>query len=353
MPVQPKCALGRRLGTLSASGASSPQLDDAAEALESVQLSHAARPGRRPREEPVDRCERIEPPQQTRQVAGRAEPSGHGHRTELVDVRWAAGHGSRCRRRYAGAGCRRGCRGRPTASRGSRSAGRASTPCSHAAVRSTTTAWLGVTRATAETRRRKESGTCAATNTPRRSGLTQPARRRACAGSAAGTPRVGERGREGTIDREGRGRIQEDGVPAPGRWREARTRPCPNRVSSLVIHRRDSAPPVHARGSARSVPCSARKCPVTCRSEDDLAGLAAGAQEGDGLVEDVGGLGLRATLLHVGEVRLVGLDLRAPGAGSRCPGWPGGRTWGSPTTRARWPRWRTSPPSGGRGCRSR
>src|SRR5688572_6731995 len=82
--------------------------------------------------------------------------------------------------------------------------------------------------------------------------------------------------------------------------------------------------------SSTGTPWTARKCPVSApqreevpgqrpaargsaRSEDDLAGLAAGAEEGDGLVEDVGGLGLRAPLLHVGEVRLVGLDLRGRG----------------------------------------
>ena len=44
-------------------------------------------------------------------------------------------------------------------------------------------------------------------------------------------------------------------------------------------------------------------------SEDDVAGLAAGAEQLERLVEDVLGLGVGAALLHVGEVRLVGLDL--------------------------------------------
>ena len=45
-------------------------------------------------------------------------------------------------------------------------------------------------------------------------------------------------------------------------------------------------------------------------SEDDLAALAAGPQGLDRLVEDVLGLLVGAALLHVGEVRLVRLDLR-------------------------------------------
>src|SRR5689334_13951265 len=44
-------------------------------------------------------------------------------------------------------------------------------------------------------------------------------------------------------------------------------------------------------------------------SEDDLAGLAAGAEELEGFVEDDLGLLVGAALLHVREVRLVGLDL--------------------------------------------
>src|SRR6187200_221470 len=45
-------------------------------------------------------------------------------------------------------------------------------------------------------------------------------------------------------------------------------------------------------------------------SEDDLAALALVAEGLDRLVQDVGGLGVGAALLHVREVRLVGLDLR-------------------------------------------
>ena len=88
-------------------------------------------------------------------------------------------------------------------------------------------------------------------------------------------------------------------------------------------------------------------------SEDDVAGLAAGAQQLERLVEDVLGLGVGAALLHVGEVGLVGLDLGRRRRVLGVAGWPGGRTAGSPTSRGRRPRPRTSPPSGARGSRSR
>ncbi len=63
---------------------------------------------------------------------------------------------------------------------------------------------------------------------------------------------------------------------------------------------------------AISAPKSATSCAnsATSWSENDLAGLPAGAEELDRLVEDDLGLLVGATLLHVGEVGLVGLDLR-------------------------------------------
>src|SRR5262249_17040953 len=60
-------------------------------------------------------------------------------------------------------------------------------------------------------------------------------------------------------------------------------------------------------GEPGAVPSSVGK------SEDDFAGLALRAQRLQRLFEDLLRLGVGASLLHVGEVRLVGLDLRRRG----------------------------------------
>ena len=99
--------------------------------------------------------------------------------------------------------------------------------------------------------------------------------------------------------------------------------------------------------------CVSRARRRRARSEDDLAGLAAGAQQLERLVEDVLGLRVGATLLHVGEVRLVGLDLRRRRRVVRVEAGRAARTAGSPTTPGPSPRPRTSPRSGARASRSR
>ena len=75
--------------------------------------------------------------------------------------------------------------------------------------------------------------------------------------------------------------------------------------------------------------------------EDDLAGLAAGAEELEGLVEDDLGLLVGAALLHVGEVGLVGLDLGRRGRVLGVEGRGEPALGGSPTTRGSRPRPRT------------
>ena len=111
--------------------------------------------------------------------------------------------------------------------------------------------------------------------------------------------------------------------------------------------------------NAESAQTGTQNTPVgSCRPgaaslEDDVAGLAAAAEQLDGLVEDRLGLGVGAALLHVGQVGLVGLDLRRR---RRVLGVEARRQpalAGSPTSRGRPRRPRTSPPSGARGSRSR
>ena len=95
---------------------------------------------------------------------------------------------------------------------------------------------------------------------------------------------------------------------------------------------------------ARPGPPAVAPCSAAGSSEDDLAGLAAGAEQLEGLVEDVLRLGVGAPLLHVREVGLVGLDLRRRRR-VLGPGWPGGRTAGSPTSPGSAPRPTKSRPS--------
>ena len=108
--------------------------------------------------------------------------------------------------------------------------------------------------------------------------------------------------------------------------------------------------------SALRVPPSARsargECPQVPGQKMMSPDLRRRAEQLEGLVEDVGGLRVGAALLHVGQVRLVGLDLRRRRRVLRVEARRAGRTWGSPTSRAPRPRPRTSPPSGARASRS-
>ena len=107
-------------------------------------------------------------------------------------------------------------------------------------------------------------------------------------------------------------------------------RSAPSSSSTLLPQprfRKSSSPRTTERGmndeAARTLSGPLRRASSALLGRDACATRAKGL---DGLVEKVGRLLLGATLLHVGEVRLVRLELRERWAGSPCRGRREGRT---------------------------